>query len=232
MNHRTTSRTKPTPLFPDAVARDPLDFDRTPTWCVELLLPHISSCETILDAGCGDGAIGRVLRVALPEARIYGVEKDRARYAAAGNVGCYSEVLLADWLTKWPSSTGPHQLIISNPPFNAALEFLRAAIYRVAPGGTVAFLLPTHWDHDPDVKTEFARQRFLDGLRLPDGREGYCKLRIVGGGKNPGRPAFRGGGTATDRYAWFMFGVPWAGQPSRRIHAIPPVEESMQMELI
>jgi hypothetical protein len=105
-------------------------------------------------------------------------------------------------------------------------------VERVAPGGTVAFLLPTHWDHDPDVESDFARQRFLDSLRLPNGREGYCKLAIVGGGPYPARPSFKKGGTASDRYAWFMFGERWAGQPSRRLHAIPPPESPAQLSLV
>ena len=60
---------------------------------------------------------------------------------------------------------------------------------------------------------QYARQRFLDSIRLPDGREGYTKLAIVGGGPNPcRRPSFRGGAeSATDRYSWFMFGGPWRG---------------------
>ena len=210
-------------LFPSTTDRDPLDFNRTPAWVTELLIPQLGQPQTILDAGCGDGAIGKVLRQAFPKADINGVEKDDGRLRAARESKAYNAVAPIDWLetTRWENH---HDLIISNPPFGLpALDFLRCAIARVCPGGTVAFLLPTHWDHDPDAKTEFARQRFLDSIRLPDGREGYTKLAIVGGGPNPCRPSFRGGSnTATDRYAWFMFGKPWAGQPSRRLHAIAP----------
>jgi SAM-dependent methyltransferase len=221
-----------TTLF-DEPARDPLDFNRTPAWCVELLIPELGQPRTILDAGCGDGAIGKTLRQAFPKADINGVELDGDRFMSARESRTYDAVGNIDWLetTRWENH---HDLIISNPPFGlAALDFLRCALARVRPGGTVAFLLPTHWDHDPDAKTEFARQRFLDSIRLPDGREGYAKLAIVGGGPNPCRPAFRGGSsTATDRYAWFMFGEPWAGQSSRRLHAIPKAETTKQMELI
>jgi hypothetical protein len=238
-----------TTLF-DEPARDPLDFNRTPAWCVELLIPELGQPRTILDAGCGDGAIGKVLRVAFPKRPaweredgccIRGMEVDYPRFEQASETNVYDELMSTDWL----SAKGDEfarvnaygreiDLIISNPPFGlAALDFLKCATARVRPGGTVAFLLPTHWDHDPDAKSEFARQRFLDSIRLPDGREGYCKLAIVGGGKNPCRPAFRGGSaTATDRYAWFMFGEPWAGQSSRRLHAIPPATPNKQKSLL
>lgn len=214
-------------LFPEAVNRDELDFNRTPAWCVELLIPHLGQPQTILDAGCGDGAIGKALRQRFPFASMYGVEIHRKRADQA--VAYYNGIIRESWLGNGITPNYA-DLIISNPPFGlAALNFLRCALARVRPGGTVAFLLPTHWDHDPDAKSDFTRQRFLDSIRLPDGREGYAKLAIVGGGPNPCRPSFRGGSaTASDRYAWFMFGERWAGQPSRRLHAIPPKEASGQ----
>jgi SAM-dependent methyltransferase len=230
-----------TTLFEEP-ARDPLDFNRTPAWCVELLIPELGQPRAILDAGCGDGAIGKVLRQAFSKAWIGGSDLHEQRIHAAQDRpaphgGTYNALWCGDWTVgsgrSLPDQWHTADLIISNPPFGLmALDFLRCALARVRPGGTVAFLLPTHWDHDPDAKTEFARQRFLDSIRLPDGREGYAKLAIVGGGKNPCRPAFRGGSsTATDRYAWFMFGEPWAGQPSRRLHAIPPATTSGQLEI-
>lgn len=239
----------------DAVTRDPLDFNRTQAWVVQLLVPHLGAPRAVLDVGCGDGAIGRVLRHAWPEAHIEGVELDAARAARAAEATApdgrrvYGKAVNLVWQGCWIDCpwTG-HDLIISNPPFGlTALAFLRHAAARVAPGGTVAFLLPTHWDHDPDVESDetsevvdgkaqkrakFARQRFLDSLRLPDGREGYCKLAIVGGGPYPARPSFKKGGTASDRYAWFLFGERWAGQPSRRIHALPPEEPTGQLDLL
>jgi hypothetical protein len=228
-----------------AVERDPLDFNRTPAWVVQLLVPYLGAPRTVLDVGCGDGAIGRVLRQAWPGAVIDGLEADRARRRAANDAGCYDVTFHADWLAeKW---WAPRDLITSNPPFGlTALPFLQRAVERVAPGGTVAFLLPTHWDQDEDSSCgrplgpgshtdlerlraslpRYARQRWLDSLRLDDGREGYCKCPIVG------RPSFRGSATASDRYAWFLFGERWAGQPGRRLHALPPEEPTGQLDLL
>ena len=240
-----------TALFPEAVERDQLDFNRTPAWCVELLIPHIGQPQTILDAGCGDGAIGVVLRQHFSLASMYGVEINASRANEAQRH--YNGIIRESWTGNGITSNYA-DLIISNPPFGlAALDFLRCALIRVRPGGTVAFLLPTHWDQDIDAncgpgapKTtdrelyqqrisheHYARQRVLDSIRLPDGREGYTKLAIVGGGPNPCRPSFRGGAdSATDRYSWFMFGEPWAGQPSRRLHAIPPATPNPQLSLL
>lgn len=224
---------KPTSLpgHEATVARDPLDFARTPAWVVELIVPLLGQPRTVLDIGCGDGAIGRVLRQKWPRAEILGVEIDERRCHEALFAGVYTGVGLADWLKPIDERAGRKELIISNPPFNTALSFLEKALERVFPTGTVAFLLPTHWDHDADVERDFARQRFLDKLRTPDGREGYARFPIVGGGPNPARPSFKQKGTASDRYAWFLFGDAWAGHPGRRLHAIPPEVESGQLVL-
>jgi SAM-dependent methyltransferase len=235
----------------DATERDPLDFNRTPAWVVQVLVPHLGAPRTVLDVGCGDGAIGRVLRQAWPDVCMVGAELHAGRAFDALGAGCYDLVTRADWLAKpWDPSSIPIAncaLIISNPPFGlAALPFLQRAVERVAPGGTVAFLLPTHWDQDEDSSCgrplgpgshtdlerlraslpRYARQRWLDSLRLADGREGYCKLSIVG------RPSFRGGATASDRYAWFLFGEAWAGRPGFRLHALPPEEPTRQLDLL
>ena len=146
-----------TALFPEAVDRDPLDFNRTPAWCVELLVPHLGQPQTILDAGCGDGAIGKVLRKAFSwgQTSIIGCEVNKERHEAAtyDPQRPYNAVFLMDWIA--PNTLcgiDPPGLIISNPPFGlAALDFLQCALARVRPGGTVAFLLPTHWDQDVDA---------------------------------------------------------------------------------
>ena len=146
-----------TSLF-DEPTRDPLNFNRTPAWRVELLIPELGQPRMILDAGCGDGAIGKVLRQAFPDASLDGAEVNRARRRACIESNAYRRVWDGDW-TDMALSYGigtfsfSPDLIISNPPFGlAALDFLKCALARVRPGGTVAFLLPTHWDHDPTRK--------------------------------------------------------------------------------
>ena len=202
------------------------DFYRTPpevtqALCDELVLRGISP-RTILDVGCGDGAIGIVLRQYFPKAWIVGIEPNRERWglalashAGAGKGLTYDCVDQMNWvgetnddLRDW-SRIGPRQvpadMIVFNSPFKLSLPFMRHALARVAPGGHVASLLISQWDQETVHDDE--RGKFLDSLRKPDGSEGYGKLRWKG------RVDFRGNGK-TDRvsHEWLMIGPGFEGQ--------------------
>ena len=198
--------------------RHPDDFYVTPAWVVEAIMPHLKTPRTVLDIGCGTGAIGRVMRRAWPLARIGGVEKDQGRARNAFKNEAYSMVAEDDWLAPAKPGQAYHagafddrailvsggaDLIISNPPFKLALRFLETALERVKPGGEVAFLLPAQWDQETNECPEGRKRergRFLDRLQ-GDGREGFGKYAVEG------RVDFKGTGK-TDRvtYAWFVFG--------------------------
>jgi SAM-dependent methyltransferase len=202
----------------DVQKRHPDDFYITPAWVVRAILPHLKQPRTVLDIGCGTGAIGRVLRQAWIMARIGGVDADLGRSHGALYSGVYDLVVQENWLSptepdqayrhhafshKHISVHGGADLIISNPPFRLALRFLELALERVKPGGEVAFLLPAQWDQETNECPEGRKRergRFLDRLQR-DGREGYGKYAVEG------RVDFKGTGS-TDRvtYAWFVFG--------------------------
>lgn len=217
----------------DAQGRHPDDFYITPAWVTRAIVPYLGCPKTVLDIGCGAGAIGKVLREAWWDARIAGVEcHERRREAAQSSrhmrgdearMTYTSGAWNRDWMS-WRGLRGetfeedfgaPPDLMISNPPFRHALPFLRLALERVAAGGTVAFLLPGQWDQETEAQKGRERLNFLDSLRLTDGREGYGKYAIEG------RIDFRGNGS-TDRicYAWFVFGPGHEGV-HRRIPALP-----------
>jgi SAM-dependent methyltransferase len=166
--------------------------------------------KTILDVGCGDGAIGLVLRHAFHRASIHGVEVNDIRANRAGEMlmGMGSGTFAYDVVWNSAFETFPENhtsdLIISNPPFRHALTFLKLALRRVRSGGHVAFLLISQWDQETVHDDE--RGRFLDSLRLPDGSEGYGKLRWKG------RIDFRGDGR-TDRvsHEWVIIGPGFEG---------------------
>lgn len=217
------------------------DFYRTPASCTQALVDELKRRQiepkTISDVGCGDGALGILLRKAFPKALIRGFEIDDARRVLAsrayimrppseGDLLVYDVVYALDWLEE--AGHNSPDLIISNPPFRHALRFLELALQRVRPGGHVCFLLPSQWDQETNEDAQGRKRergRFLDWMRLEDGREGYGKLNYEG------RVDFRGDGK-TDRitYTWYVFGPGFESVHTR----IPryAAEKSEQLELL
>lgn len=191
------------------------DYYKTPATvtlalCDEFKLRGIEP-RTILDVGCGDGAIGRALYQTWPKAWIEGVELDRERAEKSDNDDAYDCVWHTNWTDSEPTGfTAPgrgfpqHDLIISNPPFKFALQFMKLALRRVRSGGYVAFLLISQYDQETVHDDE--RGKFLDSLRRPNGSEGYGQL------KYKGRVDFRGNGSG-DRvaYKWLVIGPGFEG---------------------
>jgi hypothetical protein len=205
----------------NAQGRHADDFYRTPApvtmaLCDEFKLRGIEP-KTILDVGCGDGAIGKVLRGAWPTADIQAIEINAERRLAADlcSIECaYDITWHADWFDEkqpWRDYDLAGQdrdplpdLIVSNPPFKVALPAIKLALQRVRSGGHVAFLLISQFDQETVFDDE--RGRFLDSLRGADGSEGYGKLRWKG------RVDFRGNGR-TDRvsHEWLVIGPGFEG---------------------
>jgi hypothetical protein len=154
----------------------------------------------VLDLGCGDGRLGRDAGAAFefctydsynqPQGRahITGIEVDPGRAAQANRNGV--EVVEATlYQVDWMALEVP-SLVISNPPFSAALEFLEFAHeIRDESHADVLFLLPVGYlgsqgrhafwsEHQPDAMRVFS-----------------TRLSFTGDGK-----------TANADYAWFYWG--------------------------
>ena len=159
--------------------RHPDDYYVTPAWATAAILPHISlqgDVPIVLDPGCGDGAILRICGARWPRATLLGYDiEDR---------GCVQAVI-RDALS--PASWGRPDLIIVNPPFSLAMQFLARALREVAPGGEVVFLLRLAW---------MAGQRRAIFHRAHPS-DVYVLSR---------RPSFTGRGCDSADYAWFAFG--------------------------
>ena len=111
--------------------RSPGDFYETPAWAVRAILPYLPLNGVRVDAGCGTGAI----MMCLPEKTI-GVEVSPVHAAAARAKGHH--VVEQDFLT-YEQNAG---LVISNPPFVLAEQFIQHAHTLVAQwGGVTAMLL-------------------------------------------------------------------------------------------
>ena len=164
-----------------------LDFYETPAWATLAGIPHFGPLtgRRVVDAGCGTGAIGAV--VAEFGAQVVGIEADRRRAEEARAGGL--EVLETDFLTWAPDR--PADIVVSNPPYRRALEFVIRAL-SIAP--VVAMLLRLPW---------LASQK----------RAAWHSEHPAFIGVLPRRPSFTGDNRtdATD-YAWFMWGIEGAGR--------------------
>lgn len=156
-------------------ATDPTNLFVTPGWAVDAVLPHLPLSGSIVDPGCGEGAIlARVVaRLTTPgsvsfPASIRGVELDPERAARAheriGSMVCGGKVVAADWMT-WGDNIpgGPRvNLAIFNPPFVLAQAFIERALHLTARfNGTVAALLRANWSI-PACRADFAKAHPFD----------------------------------------------------------------------
>ncbi|HOZ23681.1 MAG TPA: hypothetical protein PLI83_02720 [Thermomonas sp.] len=166
-------------------ARRQDDAYLTPEWCVEALLREVQlPGGTWLEPAAGEGAIIRAVRAVRkdvvwnaidirPECRPHLVE-------LCGESGCGIGDFLTDWRwTCWQS----HSVIITNPPYTHAMEYVRHCLQHPA---TIAMLL---------------RLNFLGSQR----RAGFFRERCPDVYVLPRRPSFTHGGTDSCEYAWFVW---------------------------
>ena len=163
--------------------REPRDFYRTPTECTEKIVEALAQDgikikgRSVLDAGCGDGAIGSYLSQI--GAKVHGVElcPDLASRAKMDRVN------VGDFLTL-PIQSDFFDLIFMNPPFRQALPFVERAL-ELMPNHVVALLRLSFLE---------SRARFNFWQKHP--ADVYVLSR---------RPSFTGGRTDSAAYAWFVW---------------------------
>jgi len=166
-----------------SLLRPMLDFYETPPWCVRAILPHLPAAAKILDAGCGTGAILREIVKAWPDREICGIEKEPGRCRVAEDAAL--PALLGDFLL----CTDRFDLIVSNPPYSHALQFVQKA-QDLAP--VVCMLLRLPW--------------LASMKRAQWHRDNPSHVFVL-----PRRPSFTGDKrTDATEYAWFLWG---AGRP-------------------
>ncbi len=170
--------------------RDPDDHYRTPKWCIDSILPHLPSGGRVLDPGCGSGAILDAIMRTPPFVHedLFGIElhegraeEARALFAPARK----SNILTGDFLTS--PGYGSYDLIVGNPPFCIAMEFVERALALTRPyRGTVAFLLRLNWLASME-RSDFHKKNPCDLFILPR-RPSFCaSLKCAGmGGKDKG----------------------------------------------
>ena len=144
--------------------------------------------EAVLDPCCGEGKLLDALRDFAGLVG-HGIELDPARAELARRRGHQvreGDALVVPWAAR---GTGLEEapLVVSNPPFSHAEDFVRAALLRMPPRGLVAMLLPMNFIETP------GRARLHRA----------CPADIFVLAK---RPSFDGKGTAAIPYAWWVWG--------------------------
>lgn len=197
------------------------DFYETPAWCTRAILPHLGTPigfdphtgktirthpKTVLDAGCGTGAILRACGEYWPaEPLLIGVDTSVDRVRQANEYEPYPDrdhfYEVADFFSikgqhfEVPDEDDPggehvalcdlpFDLVIANPPYSDAERFVEHALTI---GRTCCFLLRLNWLASKK-RAAFHRAHPSDVFVLPR------------------RPSFTNGGTDATEYAWFVWG--------------------------
>lgn len=161
------------------------DFYPTPYSAIESFLLNygMKTDSKILEPCAGNGNIIRCLRdfgyknIDAVEIR---EEEKHNLYELADNV------YIEDFL-KANHLNGRYDVIITNPPFSQALEFIEKSLDIVKPGGLVIMLLRTNF-LESKRRFDFWQKHPLTGL--------YVLHQ---------RPSFTGKGTDATSYSWFVW---------------------------
>lgn len=183
------------------MAREPHDDYPTPGPLVRLIVDQLARDGVhparVLEPSCGSGRFMRASQRAWPDAKVMGIEINEDHVQTARSHGL--RVMCADMLTVDRDRMGHFDLIVGNPPFSLAEQFVRRLRPLMRAGGTLAFLL---------------RLNFLGGQK----RYGslwtkWPPAQVYG---LPCRPAFKVGINKTDmtEYGVFCWTKPLApGRP-------------------
>lgn len=176
------------------------DYYETPPWVTQHVLDGLALAEfdCVLEPCAGRGAILDVVAGAGFKGEVIAVEVDPDRAAACRVNHPSARVINHDFLTLSPQELAlppdARVLVVTNPPFSHAMEFIRACLPVTAHRGTVAMLLRLAF-------LESAKRRVFH-------QENGAHVRIL-----TKRPSFTGDGkTDSVAYAWFLWGD---GKPNR-----------------
>jgi hypothetical protein len=180
--------------------RRALDAYGTPSNVIEPMRQYLRPYQPrrILEPACGDGAIVRILKREFPLAEI-----------VVGDVSSGQDFLRHDYGGEL------FDLVMTNPPFALALEFVQRALRLRSKGGAVVTLL---------------RLNFLASNKRADFmRANIPSLYVISD-----RPSFTGVGKDHEDYGWYI----WDDGPPRRpivfskLRSATPDDPALQEEAI
>lgn len=166
--------------------RNEADFYATPLETVYALLDNydgIESGDVILEPSAGNGNIIQALRNRGYTNFIEAVELRDEETSELMNIA--DEVSICNFLTDF-EATCKYDVIIGNPPYSLAQEFIDKSLELLAPGGRLIFLLRTNF-LESNKRFEWWQDKLPNGL--------YTLHK---------RPSFTGKGTDATSYSWFI----------------------------
>ena len=158
------------------------DFYATPVDVVENLLKFIdlSNVSTILEPSAGSG------NVLTPLSGDFNITSCEIREEELDTLdGLSQSVIIDDFMTH--DFTDKYDLIIGNPPYSKAIEFVEKSLSLLSENGKLVFLLRTAF-LESKKRYEFWQENPLSDLLVLSKR-----------------PSFTGKGTDATSYSWFVW---------------------------
>lgn len=166
--------------------RKAYDFYATPPETVRAFLASfdgISSGDRILEPSAGNGQIIKVLREGGYDNRIDAVE---LRPEERGTLEALADNVTIGSFFDYEPDCG-YDVIMGNPPYSLALDFINKSLELLHPGGLLIFLLRTNF-LESEKRFKWWQEHPLSGL--------YTLHK---------RPSFTGRGTDATSYSWFVW---------------------------
>ena len=166
--------------------RKAYDFYATPPETIRAFLANfdgISSGDRILEPSAGNGQIVKVLREGGYDNRIDAVE---LRPEERGALEALADNVTIGSFFDYEPDCG-YDVIIGNPPYSLALDFINKSLELLHPGGLLIFLLRTNF-LESEKRFKWWQEHPLSGL--------YTLHK---------RPSFTGRGTDATSYSWFVW---------------------------
>jgi tRNA1(Val) A37 N6-methylase TrmN6 len=124
------------------MARNKCDFYATPIDTITNLLNHLDLTNygpLILEPSAGNGNISKLIKTAYPNKHLTSLE---IRSEEEQNLqSCSDEVIICDYLQY--DTKSKYDIIITNPPYSLAIEFVKKSLSLLNDKGILVLLLRT-----------------------------------------------------------------------------------------